>query len=877
MFRGGGLVPSGNPMQNRNQASGILSSSDSLIDAVANDALSTQGGPTLSMNQGGVARFASGGSNTDVLQDIALVSKAITDFRNGNIERSELNAVKNAVLQKHGGVENLFAKLSPEQKEDPAVREVAFQLSPIPQAPYPPDARIPPPPSSEGLIPLDVSAAPEFDPSAAAPLNMGLNPNVPPELQPYLAQSGIRPVLERRLQIAQGAEPMAMDQTMVLNQPEPIAPMIGEDGQQIPSSMFDGSVSIDPNQGIVSATPPPELQREETRLSGFVPPSATISEDLMAEKPEPVIQGAVAPEELSTLERILAEDALIQREPGFTDAGDSWKQPNWSPGGALIEKATGPSFREQQRAAQILPVEEPSAGSGFTGSKEIGPKGEFDTGEVQPAESIEEVAQGSVVEDKAAQDPVVQAQEDLVIGTDSPGDDALAALQTAMPEVTRKSGTGDLLDDGTPEGAGIQSQAEQSAALIAEAADTDDQEDLDAKLQEHIDRFTKLMPKYEGKSEYEKGMDIVKMGMAIAAGESPNAITNISKGVLATIDNFTSNEKERRAYKQQIKLSAVKYGLANVAREHTELRADAKEGRTLFTKVFRVREGETFMHNGKELTGGNTVILTVDQVRSGKVDLNKLETEDSIAEGIKLNNARLKAQLDALQKSVTDPSKFEGPKEKYLENSATVRTNIATQGMLKNALVALNTDDVTGIKGTAKDLLLKIANATGSKEFSEAAFGKLTTKAEYVDFTERATTLFIEGLISEGGKISDFERGLARELSGAIGTQAFAGVTADTSILQRKIRSFVARLDADSIKRLKSMGLTEQMWDTRYNTIDKDRISYGQMLRDATGPLSVGSSTSAMIPGSVNWKDIISVAPDGITVVGLKPREEWNQ
>ena len=61
MFRGGGLVPTGNPMQNRNQASGILSSSDSLIDAVANDALSSQGGPTLAMNQGGVARFDNGG------------------------------------------------------------------------------------------------------------------------------------------------------------------------------------------------------------------------------------------------------------------------------------------------------------------------------------------------------------------------------------------------------------------------------------------------------------------------------------------------------------------------------------------------------------------------------------------------------------------------------------------------------------------------------------------------------------------------------------------------------------------------------------------------------------------------------------------------
>ena len=415
-----------------------------------------------------------------------------------------------------------------------------------------------------------------------------------------------------------------------------------------------------------------------------------------------------------------------------------------------------------------------------------------------------------------------------------------------------------------------------AAAAVTSLREQANENSLEPKdVEAYVDVFLKAMPKYEGKSKREQGFDIIKMGMAIAAGQSPHAITNISKGVLATIDNFTSDEKERRAYKRQIDLSAVQYGLANVARDHTELRADAKEGRQLYPEVWRVRKGETFRHNGKEFTEDDTVILTVDDVRSGDVDISKLHTEDSIAAGIKAVNNRLAVQLDALHKTVTDPSKFQVPMEKYMENASTVRTNIATQGMLKNALAALNADDVTGIKGTAKDILLKISNATGLKEFSEEVFGKLTTKAEYIDFTERATTQFIEGLISEGGKISDFERGLARELSGAIGTQAFSGVTADTSILQRKIRSFVARLGADSDIRLKTMGLTEQMWDTRYNTIAEGRVSYGQMLRDVGGPLSLGRTASKMLPGSVNWKDIISVASDGVTILGLKPREDW--
>jgi hypothetical protein len=370
-------------------------------------------------------------------------------------------------------------------------------------------------------------------------------------------------------------------------------------------------------------------------------------------------------------------------------------------------------------------------------------------------------------------------------------------------------------------------------------------------------------------------MDIVKMGMAIAAGESPHAITNIAKGVMATIDNFTSDDKERRAYERQIGLSAAKYGLQNVARDREELRADAKAGRKLYDEVWRVRPDKTFEYDGKTLTGGDRVILKVGDIQDGSVDLSNLETEASVLAGIDLYNKRLQTQLDALQKTVTDPSKFEGPKKNYLKDAAGVRTNIATQGYLKNSLAALNSTNVTGIKGASKDWILSISNALGMKEFSEEVFGKLTTKAKYVDFTERATTKFIEGLISEGGKISDFERELARELSGAIGVGAFDGIITDPGILETKILSFIASLDADTDIRLKAMSLTERTWGTRYATIDPGRVSYGQMLKEAVGPLSSGRLSSQMIPGSVNWTDIISVDPESNAVVGIKPRDQW--
>jgi hypothetical protein len=415
------------------------------------------------------------------------------------------------------------------------------------------------------------------------------------------------------------------------------------------------------------------------------------------------------------------------------------------------------------------------------------------------------------------------------------------------------------------------------AAAVAETFDkpdmTPEQAEKDVKF--YVDEFKKSMPDYEGASREEQGWAIFEAGMRIMAGQSPHAMTNISAGLKGLGTEFAKDAKEKRAWDRQVDLSATRYGLQNVARDRAELRADARAGGKLHSTVWRVAKGKTFERHGRTLTEDDTVILTIGEIQDGSVDLSKLETESSVLAGIAEHQRHLARQLDALNKTVTDPAEFEGTKKTYMADSARVRTNIATQGLLKNALVALNAKDVTGIKGAAKDWILRLSNSLGLKEFSEDKFGKLDTKAEYVDFTERATTKFIEGLISEGGKISDFERQLARELSGAIGAGAFDGVLADPDILETKILSFIASLEADTTIRLRTMGLTEKTWGTRYATIEPGRVSYGQMLKEAAGPLSFGRLSSQMIPGSVNWTDIISVDPETNAVLGLKPRDEW--
>ena len=433
-----------------------------------------------------------------------------------------------------------------------------------------------------------------------------------------------------------------------------------------------------------------------------------------------------------------------------------------------------------------------------------------------------------------------------------------------VPGEEPPAGTGGVLDE-------VDAAAYTAAQnVVAKTLDTDkraDPKDIAAFKKD----FMEAMPKYEGMSEEEKGFLIAEAGLRVMAGKDPNAITNIAEGLKGLGPALMKGAKEKRAWNRQVELSAAKYGLENVARDAAELRADAKADRQIFGKVFRVRKGQTFERNGEMLPEKSTVILTQGEIRNGSVDLSKLATEGSIAAGLKEYNTRLKSQLDQIQKSETDPNKFEGPSKRYLKSSAQVRTNTAVTGFLKNGLAALNTKDVLGFRGLGKDVLLRISNATGMKEYSEAAFGKLTNKADYIRFTEGATTKFIEGLISEGGKISDFERGLARELSGAIGTRLSDGVFADKSVLTGKIKSFITDLNADTDLNLRSMALSEKAWSTRYNTSDlalrKQLGSYGQMLRESRRPLSGGRTGIAK--GSLNWKDIINVDADGKTL-GLK-------
>jgi len=393
-------------------------------------------------------------------------------------------------------------------------------------------------------------------------------------------------------------------------------------------------------------------------------------------------------------------------------------------------------------------------------------------------------------------------------------------------------------------------------------------------LENYVDEFKKVAPEYEGMSDSEKWFAIAEAGLRIMAGQSPNAITNIAKGLKGLGSELAKDAKEKRAYDRQVGLSAAKYGLQAVAKDRADLKAAEKDNNKLYSEVFRVRTGETVNVNGKKYSGGQTVILTVGDIRNQRVDINKLVTEDSVLEAVKAKQKNLENSLDLLKDTVVDPNKFQQTSKQYIKDSMRVRTNVATRGLLNNALVLLTPREgsrAVGVKATAKNAILALANAFGQKKYAMSVFDGLDTQKKFSDFTNRAVTTQIEGLINEGGKITDQERELAKEIGGSLSKGAFSGVFEDEEVLRNRIKAFSAGLDRDSTVRLKSMALAEQSWANSYNTIAKGRVSYGEMLRRSRGPLRSPAAPKALktLPGSINWKDIINVDKKG-KVLGYK-------
>lgn len=100
-----------------------------------------------------------------------------------------------------------------------------------------------------------------------------------------------------------------------------------------------------------------------------------------------------------------------------------------------------------------------------------------------------------------------------------------------------------------------------------------DTPDLRARAEERIKLFQDLFGSDEPTAR-DRAMQFAMIGLAIAAGQSPNALTNIASGLLAGTQAMTAQEAERRKEARKVKSDAVTSVLDELEAERKAARGD---------------------------------------------------------------------------------------------------------------------------------------------------------------------------------------------------------------------------------------------------------------------------------------------------------------
>jgi len=182
-----------------------------------------------------------------------------------------------------------------------------------------------------------------------------------------------------------------------------------------------------------------------------------------------------------------------------------------------------------------------------------------------------------------------------------------------------------------------------------------------AGLKQLMKEFTDNAPEYEG---MDRGLAIAKIGFAMAAGESPNAITNIAKAMNDGADMFIADDAKRKDFKRNVQLSALQYGLGEVSKMRGEARAQARE---MLKQKF---DGEYFVVQDEEGNYQQVFVSNYDRATKG-LPKGAL-TSDFVQAMMKKKGAASDLQKELIKSSVVN---YEG-KEKFYDGYTTNVDNV---------------------------------------------------------------------------------------------------------------------------------------------------------------------------------------------------------
>lgn len=116
---------------------------------------------------------------------------------------------------------------------------------------------------------------------------------------------------------------------------------------------------------------------------------------------------------------------------------------------------------------------------------------------------------------------------------------------------------------------------DRQAALIPDPDETP--ETLRDRYNDRLALFKDVLGTESDQAAQDKAMQLAMIGLAIAAGQSPDALTNIAQGALAGLESMSAAEAERRKQQRELRTSALESVLEEEAAQQEFLREAAIE------------------------------------------------------------------------------------------------------------------------------------------------------------------------------------------------------------------------------------------------------------------------------------------------------------
>jgi len=311
-------------------------------------------------------------------------------------------------------------------------------------------------------------------------------------------------------------------------------------------------------------------------------------------------------------------------------------------------------------------------------------------------------------------------------------------------------------------------------------------------LKQLMNEFTSNAPEYEG---MDRGLAIAKIGFAMAAGQSPNAITNIANALSQGADMFLKDDEQRRNFKRQVELAGLQYGLGEISKMRTEARAQARQDRNL--KYFVA--GKNMKVNGVAYEKGSVVPISEGYIREKGIP-SGLTTENLVKGAQTLKGQLEKLLAEQNEKKIMSDKDYRANREIVTNAASKFEESRNLMTLIEGSIYKVAGGEVTGLMPKVEDLMNRAFQAAGVNRDEEGQ-----TLAEYNRDMQEVANKLIKEIIQEGGKnISNVDRQLAQEIVGLF-TRRGGYITEDPDVLLGRLQSIHRTLKTTQTKAVADM------------------------------------------------------------------------